>query len=151
MEPQIKTVPSFSVVGMDYKGRTPWKIPQLWRTFGPRIEEIVNVVNPTVSYGLTSTYQEKKGFTYIACVQVSRIEQVPQGMTSFTVPEQLYVVFPCNLAKFRKIYYGVRKQWAPENGYELTLGPEFERYDDSYNPRNRNSEFEMYLPVRKAA
>jgi AraC family transcriptional regulator len=150
MEPQIKTMPSFSVIGMVYSGRTPWKIPQLWRTFGSRIVEIKNVINPTISYGLTSAYQEKKGFTYIACVEVGRIENVPQGMVSYTVPEQIYAVFPCNLAKFRKIYYEVRREWVPENGYELTLGPEFERYDDSYNPRDRKSEFMMYLPVRKA-
>lgn len=150
METNIISKPSFTVVGMEYKGRAPWRIPMLWRTFGPRVAEIKHVVEPEVSYGLTSTYKEGKGFTYIACVAVSELGDIPEGMVSVQVPEQQYVVFPCNLARFRKIYYNIRRNWVPDNGYELTHGPEFERYDDGYNPRNRKSEFMMYLPIRKA-
>ncbi len=151
METRIISKAAFIVVGMQYKGRAPWRIPMLWRKFGPRIPEIENTVEPGVTYGLTNVYQEGRGFTYIACVAVSQLGSLPEGMVSVTVPEQQYVVFPCTLAHFRKDYYWVRRNWVPENGYELTLGPEFERYDDSYNPRSRHSEFMMYLPIKKAA
>jgi len=149
MKPKIITRPGFTVIGMQYSGRLPWKIPKLWRTFGPRISEIENVNNPKISYGLTNTYQEGKGFTYIACVEVSGVTKIPVDMVSVNVPQQQYVVFPNNLATYRKVYMNIRKKWIPENGYKLTMGPEFEVYDESYNPNDRHSEFEMYIPVEQ--
>lgn len=150
MEPKIVTKPAFTVVGMQYSGRIPWKIPKLWRTFGPRIAEIENVSDQKTSYGLTNTYQEGKSFTYIACVEVNQVNKIPDGMVSVTVPQQQYVVFPNNLATYRKVYLGMRKKWIPENGYKLTMGPEYELYDESYNPNDRHSEFDMYIPIEKA-
>jgi AraC family transcriptional regulator len=149
MEPKIVTRPAFKVVGMRYSGRNPRQLPRLWQTFGPRTGEVRHRVNPDVSFGLTVGYDERtRRFDYIACVEVERIEDIPEGMVGWEVPEQRYAVFPCAMPTFVKTYNYVKKTWIPANGYEFAGFPEFERYGDSFNPMDRHSEYEFYMPVK---
>lgn len=151
MEPTIVSKPGFTVVGMMYSGRNARKIPKLWRTFGPRIEEIAHLADPEISYGLTTGYDEKKHrFDYVACVEVRSTDAIPEGMVSWEVPERTYAVFTCTLPTFIKAYRRVKEKWIPENGYEFAGYPEFERYDEHFDPDDKGSVLEFYIPVRQA-
>ena len=53
MQPQFVTKPAFTVVGLLIHTRPMAReIPELWGQFGPRMDEVQQVAEPGVSYGL---------------------------------------------------------------------------------------------------
>jgi predicted transcriptional regulator YdeE len=151
MEPRIVTKPEFTVVGMKLTSRNPRQIARLWRAFGPRITEIRHRVDTDTAYGLTTGHDDRtRRFDYIAGVEVSCPADIPDGMVYWMVPEQEYVAFPCTLPAFVKTYRYVKESWIPAAGYRFAGFPEFELYDERYNPKDRHSQLEFYIPVRQA-
>lgn len=151
MEPKIVMRTAFQVIGMKYRGKNEnQEIPQLWRDYGARWKEIKDIVDPEVAYGVMDRYDEATGeFDYIASMEVGEIKDIPEGMVSVDVPEQTYAVFPCTLAKLMESYDHALKTWLPESGYEHTGGPEFELYDEDFDPQDTNSEFYYYMPIKE--
>jgi len=149
MEPEIKSSPAFTVVGMKYRGKNEKnEIPQLWGEFGPRMNEIKHIVGP--AYGVMDNYDEKSGeFDYIAGIGVDSTADIPSGMVSVDIPEQTYAVFTCTLPTLGKTFGYAYKTWLPQSGYQRTGGPEFELYDRNFNPEDENSEICIYIPVKK--
>jgi AraC family transcriptional regulator len=151
MEPKIVSREAFKVVGMKYRGKNEnQEIPQLWRDYGARWKEIEDVINPEVAYGMMDNYDEStREFDYVAAMEVARIEAVPEGMVNWDIPEQIYAVFPCTLATIRESYDAALKKWLPDSKYKHSGGPEFELYDEAFNPQDPNSEFYYYMPIKE--
>lgn len=38
--------------------------------------------------------------------------------------------------------------WLPKSGYEYTGTPDFELYDDRFNPLEMKGEIDIYIPIR---
>lgn len=152
MEPKIVEQSGFTVVGMHYHGQNANnEIPQMWQDFGPRIPEIKHVVEPNVAYGISDNMDADTGeFDYVAGFKVSRAEDVPAGLVSWEVPAGPYAVFTTTLPKLGETFQHAYRTWMPEAGYRPTGDPDFEVYDESFNPAVPNSEFEAYVPIRKA-
>ena len=151
MEPKIVSREAFQVVGMKYRGKNENReIPQLWRDYGARWKEIQDVVNPEIAYGVMDNYDEASGeFDYIASMEVGQVKDIPEGMVSVELPEQTYAVFPCTLATIRESYDAALKKWLPESDYKHSGGPEFELYDENFDPQDLESEFYYYMPIKK--
>jgi len=123
---------------------------QLWDEFGPRMGEVKHIAGPNVAYGLTSHMDAGSGeFDYMAGMQVSRTDDIPDGMVSFNVPAQTYAVLPCTLPTLREVFDQIYGAWLPASGYVRTSGPELELYDETFDPRDPASVFEVYIPVFK--
>jgi AraC family transcriptional regulator len=150
MEPKIVTKPTFTVVGMKYRGKNEKnEIPQLWEKFMPRAGEIKQRANP-FGYGVMDNYDEKTGeFDYLAGVEVQNVSDAPEGMESWQVPEQTYAAFPCNLKNIKETFQQIYHEWLPQSGYQRTDGPEFEYYDESFRPDQGKLDLFIYIPVRK--
>ena len=150
MDPQIIKRSAFHVVGLKYRGRNEnQEIPQLWREYGARWEDIQHVLNPEIAYGVMDNYDPGCGeFDYVAAMEVERIEDVPEGMVGWEVPAQTYAIFPCTLPKIREAYDDAQR-WLSESPYEHTGGIEFELYDENFNPQDPTSEFYYYMPIRE--
>ncbi|MGC1121768.1 MAG: GyrI-like domain-containing protein [Candidatus Methanofastidiosia archaeon] len=88
MEPEIKSKPAFTVVGIKYRGKNENnEIPQLWFKLGPRINEIKHRVGS--AYGVMDNYDEESGkFDYIAGIEVDSSADIPEGMVSIDVPNR---------------------------------------------------------------
>ena len=149
MEPEIKSKPAFTVVGMKYRGRNENnEIPMLWGEFGPMIGKIKNVVG--LAYGVMDNYDEKSGeFDYIAGIEVGKAEDIPEGMIHVDVPENTYAVFTCTLPTLRKTFTYIQETWMPQSDYKRADGPEFELYERNFNPYDENSKLYVYIPVLK--
>ena len=149
MEPQIVSRPAFTAVGVEYYGKNEHdEIAAMWQEFNPRIHEIQNIADG--AFGLCLPADESGAFKYLAGMAVSKTEQVPEGMVVWQVPEQTYAVFPCTLQTLRETYHHAFETWLPASGYAYTQGPDFEYYDESFDPEDpQNSTFQIYIPIQK--
>lgn len=148
MEPKIISKPAFTVVGVKYHGKNEKdEIPQMWQAFGPRVCEIKHVAAPHVAYGVCDSPDESGKFNYVAGFEVSSTADIPQGMVSWEVPENTYAVFTCTLPTLHETFQHI-ETWLPQSDYQRAPGPEFELYDENFDPEDPSSEMYIYVPVK---
>jgi AraC family transcriptional regulator len=150
MEPKIVEKSGFTVVGLKYRGKNENnEIPRLWQVLGPRTAEIKDRVDDYVAYGISANVDKSTGeFDYIAGFEVSPTQELPEGMVSFEVPGSKYAVFSTTLPKIGETFNNAYHTWMPESGYQPTGGPEFEVYDERFDPQDPDSLFDLYIPVK---
>lgn len=143
---KTETRPGFEVVGLKYRGRNERnEVPELWESFVPRMGEITNRVDLTVAYGIMDNYDEASGeFDYIACVEVSSSEELPQGMVRVKIPELSYAVFKASLPSIKEDFGRVYQEWFPTQGFQRSPGPEFELYNMEFDI---DQTIYIYIPV----
>jgi AraC family transcriptional regulator len=125
-------------------------LKSLWNTFGPRMVEIKGA-DPAMCYGAMDGYNEATGeFDYLAACQANSASVLPDGMISWIVPAQTYAVFPCTLPEIGEAWMTAYQQWLPQSGYMRAVGPEFEFYDDKFNPQDPASTLYLYVPIVSA-
>lgn len=151
-EPRFETRPAFAVAGPRYYGKNENnEIKQMWDERWPEIEQVPHQVNPAVCYGVCIMGEEADGpFTYIAGMEVDQVEELPEDLARVELPEQTYAVFRTTLPEIGQRYQYIYGEWLPQSGYERAPGPEFELYDDTFDPQNPQSLFDLYIPVVKA-
>jgi predicted transcriptional regulator YdeE len=150
MEPKIVTLPAFTVAGMKYCGKNENnEIKQLWLDFTARISEVKNMADDSPAYGVCLDMDAEGVFEYLAGVKVTSTEGIPSGMAAWEVPEQQYAVFPCTLQTIGEAYNYALKTWLPQSEYQRADGPDFELYDESFEPSVEGSEFSIYVPIKK--
>jgi AraC family transcriptional regulator len=150
MEPKIVLKDGFAVIGLKYHGKNEnGEVPQLWGGLGPRSGEIANVVKGNVAYGISANLDAETGeFDYVAGYEVSSTESVPEGMACFEVPGGKYAVFTTTLPKIGETFQYAYHTWLPQSDYQPAAGPDFELYGEYFDPRDPESEFEVYIPVQ---
>jgi predicted transcriptional regulator YdeE/DNA-binding transcriptional MerR regulator len=147
MEPKIATKPAFKAVGMLYKGKNQnQEIAQMWSKFNPRMSEIKDIADG--AFGLCKPSDESGVFQYLACMAVKECKEAPPGMEIWEVPEQKYVIFPCTLPTLHETYRYAFETWIPQSGYEYSRGIDFEYYDESFDPNNKDSQLFIYIPLK---
>ena len=153
MEPKIVKRAAFTVVGMKYHGKNENnEIPQMWGQFGSRVPEIKHRVDPHVAYGVCDNFDESSSeFDYIAGFEVGSTAEIPEGMVSWDIPEGKYAVFTCTLPTLGETHQYAYHTWLPQSGYQRAAGPEFELYDESFDPKDPNSKMDVYVPIQKAS
>jgi AraC family transcriptional regulator len=149
MEPKIINRTAFTVVGMHVHGKNEQnEIPRLWQVLGPRVEEIKNMVPASPAYGISANMDTATGeFDYVAGFEVSSVEGIPEGMVSWTIPGGKYAVFTCTLPTLGDTFRHAYQTWMPQAGYRPAGSPEFEVYDEHFDPQVPESEFEVYIPI----
>ena len=150
MEIQVIERPAFTVVGLKHRGQAGSnEIPQLWQALGPRTGEVEDMADNTAAYGISANMDTETGeFDYIAGFEVSRTEHVPEGMVAFKVPGGRYAVFTTTLPQIGETFRNAYNTWLPQAGHQPTGGPEFELYDERFNPQDPNSQFDLYIPIQ---
>ena len=153
MTPRIQTLPATMLVGKksitSFANNNTYK---LWQSFSPRkieIEHSINNDNYAVEIYPTTTFFQNfdptSQFEKWAAIAVSKIEEIPKGMQSLTIPEGLYAVFPYKgkpseaMKTFRYIY----SEWLPNSEYEIDSRPYFALMCDKYKGEHLESEEEF--------
>ena len=162
MQPIVKEINERKIVGMEKTttlNTTYIDIPKLWEDFCSRIHEIENVANKDVFYEVRkpdmnfsmNDFKETSEFTEIAGVEVLNFDNIPEGMTSVTLPAGRYAAFthkgsPMNL---RQTYEYIWGTWLPNSEYEADLKYDFELYGEKFKgPDDPESEIYIYIPVK---
>jgi len=136
-------------LGERYTPETSAGIPAQWQRFAPHIGHVAGQVG-RASYGVLSKSDASGSIEYITGVEVSDFGKVPKEWSRVRIPEQKYAVFfhSGHISSIRQVWAAIRHQWLPESGYTVGDAPEFERYDEKYDPATGNGGFEIWIPVR---
>src|SRR5262249_12403307 len=99
MQPRIVRRDAFHAIGRagHFTPATTSRIPELWEGFARGPMDTVPHRRGRHTLGLcidaTPATIEQAGFTYVAAVEVDRIDDVPPGMVALTIPASTYAVF----------------------------------------------------------
>lgn len=154
MTPRIEHRDAFNVVGLaDQFTMENNTIPQLWEKFNPRAMEIKDA-RFDCCLGLCyyePDYEKGKPFTYMAGRIVSKLDELPQGMTSREVPASDYAVFEHkgSLETLQKTYDYIFREWLPASEYEMAPQDDFEWYDYRFKYGQQDSILEIWIPIKK--
>ena len=155
MEVKIITRQAFKIIGRRYFGENKnQEIKQLWDIFLPRMESIKRRINNNISYGICYPVEGENNdgaFEYIAAVEVSDLDDIPAEMVGKTIPTRKYAVFTHkgSVDKIPETYQAIYAVWQPKSGYELIKAPDFEYYDQRFDPDHPEaSELDIYIPIK---
>lgn len=142
------------IIGMRYQGKNENnEIPKLWSRFIPRVTEIKNVLNSSISYGFetyTEDSKESGELSYIAGIEVECKDIVPQGMVSIEIPANRYAVFPISaiIEDVPKTIKRIYSKLLFELKLELCDTYDFELFDQTFIPNNYESKYYLYIPIK---
>jgi AraC family transcriptional regulator len=155
MQPRIVRRPAFHAIGRagHFTPATTSRIPELWEGFvrGP----MQSVPNRRGQHTLGLCIDadpatvEQAGFTYVAAVEVDRIDDVPAGMVALTVPASTYAVFTHSghISRLPDTVKQVWGHWLPASPYRHVPTADFELYDERWDPTTGNGEIDLYVPI----
>ncbi len=121
----------------------------MWGKFSPYIDALAG--KPIqATYGWCGEMQEDGGFEYIAAVETSKAENLPEWAVVRMVPENTYAVFPHrgSLESLRDTYNHIYQTWLPQSDY-TNLSYDMEVYTDEFKDFSPGSVFYIYIPVKK--
>ncbi|MEZ4722814.1 MAG: GyrI-like domain-containing protein [Flavobacteriales bacterium] len=158
IEPQIVQVPEKRLVGAHLSmSFTNFRIAELWQSFIPK-KHLITMAAGTDMISMAiykpdhfAQFNPANEFEKWAAIEVTSFENIPDGLSSFTVPAGLYAVFHyTGLNTDNSIYQYIFSSWLPTSGYELDQRPHFEVLGEKYKNNDPNSEEDIYIPVRAA-
>jgi AraC family transcriptional regulator len=146
LKPTFVTKPAFTVVGLHIttKPKSP-EIPKLWDQFVPRLDEVQNVSELDVSYGVMASAGDS--MDYMAGSPVREAIELPAGMTRWDIPEATYAVFESTIPTIEKTFDYIFGAWLPASDYQHNSGPVLERYGETFSPDT--PVVSIYIPIVK--
>jgi AraC family transcriptional regulator len=148
MEPKLVTKDAFKVIGMQVVEK-PEKadFPGLWDRFIKRSSEVEGALG--TYYGVCECHGEA-GLCYTAAVDVPSLDKIPADMVGFDVPGGRYAVFTHKglLSTLGATYNHIYQVWMPTADVDRAERPEFELYDERFDPNSEESEMDIYIPVK---
>ncbi|MEB0046290.1 MULTISPECIES: GyrI-like domain-containing protein [unclassified Pseudomonas] len=136
-------------LGGRFTQATSGQIPQLWEQFIPHLGRIPSQKGE-VTYGVCCNPDGKGGFEYIAGVEISKLDDLPEKYRWVEVQPQHYAVFEHHgaLDTLPQTFQYIWKTWLPQSGRAAADAPEFERYSEDFNPKLATGTLEIWLPLK---
>jgi AraC family transcriptional regulator len=148
--PRIENASAFLVAGLGerYTFETNHGIPQLWQRFAPYIGRIPGQIGPA-TYGACCNCDEAGNFDYIAGIEVSSVADLPDDFSHIHIPAQEYIVFSHHdhISILRNTVYTIWNKWLPDSQYRQAEAPDFERYDERFDPLTGTGVVEIWVPI----
>jgi AraC family transcriptional regulator len=137
-------------LGERYRFESALGIPQQWVRFQQYIGNIPGQVGNT-AYGVCCNADGTGNFDYIAGVEVSSFDDLPTEFARIRIPAQRYAVFSHreHISRMRATVYTIWNQWLPASGCRHADAPDFERYDERFDPRTGTGTVEVWLPIKE--
>ena len=149
--PRFETSKPLLIAGLSerYNHENGAGIPNQWQRFQQSAGHIPGAIWP-VTYGVCCNGDDAGNFDYIAGVEVSDFSDLPREFSSVRIPEQRYAVFTHSehISTVRRTINTIWNHWLPASGLKVADAPNFERYDDKFNPLTGNGGMEIWVPVR---
>jgi AraC family transcriptional regulator len=147
----------FMLIGIeDYTKNDFEIINKCWSTLYSRIDEIKNRINTDTVYGFQDYSKDfdivNLSFNYIAAVEVSSLDNIPEGMTGKLIPASKYAVFTQFGPKreLSKVIRYIYTMWFSESDYELNddVCGDFEYYDKQWDCNEHSCKVDIYIPIK---
>ncbi|VVN05875.1 GyrI-like domain-containing protein [Pseudomonas fluorescens] len=136
-------------LGGQFTQQTTQGIPALWEKFIPHLGHIPGQKGE-VTYGVCCNFDGKGGFDYIAGVEISKLDDLPEQYRWVEVQPQLYAVFEHKgpLDTLPRLFQYIFGTWQPQSGHEVLDAPELERYSEDFNPKLNTGKLEIWIPIK---
>ena len=104
-----------------------------------------------VAYGVCCNGDDAGNFDYIAGVEVADFSDLPREFGRVRIPEQRYAVFTHaeHISTIRRTVNTIWNHWLPASGMKVADAPNFERYDEKFDPATGNGGLEIWIPVHE--
>jgi AraC family transcriptional regulator len=137
-------------VGERYNCEGAAAIPGQWQRFHQCVENIPDRIGK-VAYGVCCNSDDSGNFDYIAGVEVSDFSDLPREFSRVRIPEQRYAVFTHSehISTIRRTVNTIWNHWLPASGMKAADAPNFERYDENFDPITGNGGLEIWVPVKE--
>jgi len=149
--PRLEDGRALLIAGLvsNYTFETNGGIPAQWQRFGPYIGNIPGQVGWT-TYGVCCNSEDSGSFEYICGVEVSDFSDLPEELSHIRFPAQRYAVFSHrgHISTIRSTVYTIWNKWLPESGLAVADAPDFERYDDRFDPMSGSGVVEIWMPIK---
>jgi AraC family transcriptional regulator len=150
--PRFVTGKQLLIVGLGarYNAETSAGIPAQWQRFAPYIGHIAGQVEVRVTYGVRCNSDDAGNMDYICGVEVSDFSDVPSELTHLRIPPRRYAVFAHrdHISQIRRTWHTIWSSWLPNSGHEVADAPDFERYDERFDPRSGTGGLEIWVPLK---
>jgi AraC family transcriptional regulator len=140
----------FAGVGERFHHENGAGIPGLWQRFHQAVADIPGRVGK-VAYGVCCNGDDAGNFDYIAGVEVSDFSDLPRQFSRIRIPAQRYAVFSHadHVSTIRRSVNSIWNHWLPASGLKVADAPNFERYDETFDPLTGKGGFEIWVPIRQ--
>jgi AraC family transcriptional regulator len=149
--PRFATAKAFLVAGVGdrFSQENGAGIPGLWQRFQQTAAHIPGRIGQ-VAYGVCCNGDDAGNFDYIAGVEVSDFSDLPREFFKVRIPEQRYAVFSHreHVSTIRRTVNTIWNHWLPASGLKIADAPNFERYDENFDPATGNGGLEIWVPVK---
>lgn len=123
------------------------RVPAFWHEMGPRLGELLPLMDPAFPGLLGVCTMEEENYYYIA---VASEAPAPGGGCEWTVPAATWAVFSgqgSSHEAIQELLKRVVSEWLPSSGYQWALAPDMEVY---LTPADAEAaRFQVWLPVVK--
>jgi AraC family transcriptional regulator len=133
-----------------YTNETCAAIPAQWQRFQTYLGNISSQIG-RVAYGVCCNADDVGTMEYICGVEVSDFSALPSELARLRIPEQRYAVFSHrdHISRIRSTWHTIFSEWLPNSPYEVVDAPDFERYDENFDPRTGAGGLEIWIPIKK--
>jgi AraC family transcriptional regulator len=150
-EPRFESRKAFLVAGLsaryDYES-CGGGIPAQWQRFAPYLGSVPGQVGSD-AYGVRYN-SDDNGLDYLCGVEAGEFSQLPPELSRVRVPANRYAVFTHygHISAIRSTWSTIWSKWLPKSGHQIADAPDFERYDQRFDPRSGNGEVEIWVPLK---
>jgi AraC family transcriptional regulator len=136
-------------LGERYTCESSAAIPGQWHRLHQSVGNIPERIGP-VAYGVCCNGDDAGNFDYIAGVEVQDFTDLPREFSRVRIPEQKYAVFTHrdHISTIRRTVNTIWNEWLPASGLKAADAPNFERYDENFDPVSGSGGLEIWIPVR---
>jgi AraC family transcriptional regulator len=149
--PRFENAKAMLVAGLGERisQETSAGIPGLWQRFHQHVQDLPGRVGP-VAYGVCCNGDDTGNFDYVAGVEVADFSDLPREFSPVRIPAQRYVVFTHteHVSSIRRTVNTIWNRWLPASGHIVADAPNFERYDEKFDPVTGNGGLEIWVPIK---
>ncbi len=149
--PRFENAKAMLVAGLGERisQETSAGIPGLRQRFHQHVQDLSGRVGPAV-YGVCCNGDDAGNFDYVAGVEVADFSDLPREFSRVRIPGQRYVVFTHteHISSIRRTVNTIWNRWLPTSGHIVADAPNFERYDEKFDPVTGNGGLEIWVPIK---
>ena len=123
-------------------------IPEQWIDF-TKLGELPGQIG-TVAYGaICGADSQKQTLEYLVGVEVASFDVLPAELGRMRVPPVRYAVFTHEgpVETIRTTWNAALNEWLPSSAFRSAQAPDFERYDERFDPATGSGIVEIWIGV----